>query len=58
VQPRDRVPHRGEHPLDLVLAALVDAQLDRRGSEQAGLRGGGQAVVELDAFPQALHRFL
>src|SRR5207244_2209426 len=42
------------HPLDLVLAPLVERQLDRRGPEEPGLRRRRKAVVELDTFPGGL----
>ena len=58
MQARDRVADRREHPLDLVLAAFVDAELDCAGAEPAGLRGRGRAVVELDAGRAALERIV
>jgi len=48
VQSRDGVPDGREHPLDLVLAALVNAQLDPAGAEAVGLRRARRAVVQLD----------
>ena len=44
------------HPLHLVLAALVQRELDLRRAEAAGLSGGGAAVVELDALGQSPER--
>src|SRR5262249_30597558 len=55
-----QLPHRvadgREHPLHLVLAALVDRQLDAAGAEAAGARRGAAAVVEVDAALEALER--
>jgi hypothetical protein len=48
MEARDRVADRGEHALDLVLAALVEGELDAGRAEAAGLRRCGPAVVELD----------
>jgi hypothetical protein len=39
---------RGEHPLDLVLAAFVEDELHAAAAETAGLRRGGRTVVELE----------
>jgi hypothetical protein len=48
------VADRGEHPLHLVLAAFVDAQLDGARAEEPGLGGSGRAVVEVDPCAEAL----
>ena len=47
MEPGDRVADRGQHPLHLVLSALVESQLEPRWLEASDLRGGGHAVVEL-----------
>jgi hypothetical protein len=47
-----------EHPLHLVVAALVDRQLDAVAAEEPGFRRRGDAVVELDAGAQQLHYVL
>jgi hypothetical protein len=52
------VPHGREHALDLVLAALVDRELDRVRAEEPGFGRCGRAVVEVDPFTEALERFL
>ena len=44
---RDRVADRGQHPLHLVLSALVEGQLEPRWLEAPDPRGRGHAVVEL-----------
>ncbi|HEY6151357.1 MAG TPA: hypothetical protein VIW19_12625 [Gaiellaceae bacterium] len=44
----DGMADRGKHPLDLVLAAFVEGELDAAAAETAGLRRGGRTVVELD----------
>src|SRR5204862_5774124 len=49
MEPADGMVDGFEHPLDLVLAALVDRELDARGSKAARAGGSGDAVVELDA---------
>jgi hypothetical protein len=56
MQAGDRVPDGREHPLDLVLAAFVDAELDAARTESAGQRGAGQAVVELDPGAEPFER--
>ena len=43
------MPDRREHPLHLVLAALVHDELDPARAEPPRARGSGPAVVELDA---------
>ena len=58
MQAEDRVPDGLEHPLHLVLAALVHRELDERRAEQAGTRGRGRAVVELDTAGQPAQRLL
>ena len=58
MQARHGVPDGREHPLDLVLAAFVDAELDASGAEAAGLRGARRAVVELDPFVEVLERLV
>jgi len=50
VQLRDGVADGREHPLHLVLAALVDGALDAAGAEMASGRGTSRAVVQLDAL--------
>jgi hypothetical protein len=40
---------RGEHPLHLVLAALVEHELDPAAAEPARPCGSGSPVLELDA---------
>ena len=45
-----------EHPLDLVLAALVEDELDATAAEAARPRRRRRAVVELDAVAQPLQR--
>jgi hypothetical protein len=57
VQPDDRVPDGLAHPLDLVLAALVEGQLEAARREAADLCRRRAAVLELDALgepPQSL----
>ncbi len=49
---------RLEHPLDLVVAALVEDELDAAAAEAARPRRRGEAVVELDAVAQPLQRLL
>jgi hypothetical protein len=56
VQAGDRVADRLEHALDLVLAALVDAELDSRRAEPARAGGTGTPVVELDALLEPAER--
>jgi len=48
MEPPYGVPDGGAHPLDLVLPALVECQLDRRRCEQSRLRRRCSAIVELD----------
>jgi hypothetical protein len=50
VQSRNGVPDGREHSLDLMLAALVDAQLDATRAEPAGLRRARRAVGEVDSL--------
>jgi uncharacterized protein with GYD domain len=50
--------NRGEHPLDLVLAALVQGQLDRGGAEQTGPGGRGAAVLEVDPSAEPRERIV
>src|SRR5262245_34209332 len=56
VQPPDRVADGGEHPLYLVLAALVDRELDSARAEPACAGGRGTAVVELDTLLESEQR--
>src|ERR671936_2611311 len=58
VEPTDRVADRCEHPLDLVLAALLDRELDFVRAEARCLGRRGRAVVELDALLEASERFV
>ena len=44
---------RGQHPLDLVLAALVDRELDLARGEAFGAGRRSQSVVELDFRSEA-----
>jgi len=53
MEPAHRVSDRGAHPLHLMLASLVEGELDLRWRQEAGLRPGGRAVVELDALGEA-----
>jgi len=48
VQLRDRVADGREHPLHLVLPALVDGELDAAGAEAPRLRRARRPVIELD----------
>src|SRR3954447_18404778 len=48
VQGGDGVADGLEHPLHLVLAALVDRELDRRGAEAPDAGGRRAAVLELE----------
>ena len=54
----DGEPDRRQHPLDLVLPALVDRKLDRRGFQGPDPRGCGAAVLELDALGEPPERFV
>ena len=56
MQPRDRVADSSEHPLDLVLAAFVHAQLDAVRAEAASSGARGRTVVELEPSFQAAKR--
>src|SRR5207237_9611757 len=56
VQPQHGVADRGEHPLHLVLAALVHRQLDAARREPVRAGRCGTAVVELDALFEARKR--
>src|SRR3954452_23141360 len=58
VELRNGMADRGEHPLDLVLAALVDRQLALVGGEAASPPRGGQAVVQLDPFLEPAEGFV
>ena len=58
MQSRDGVADGREHPLHLVLAAFVDAELDAAGPEAAGVRGARRPVVELDAVAEPLERLV
>src|SRR2546428_3268880 len=49
---------RRTHPLDLVLAPLVQRELDFPACYHANTGGRGRAVVELDSVAQPLERFL
>src|SRR5262249_6186039 len=55
VQPPYRVADRLAHALDLVLAPLVERELDPRGAHASGSRACGASVVELDSFGQGLY---
>jgi hypothetical protein len=50
MQSGDRVADGREHSLHLVLAALVDGELDAARPEAAGGRRAGRPVVQLDAL--------
>jgi hypothetical protein len=50
VQPDDRVADGLAHSLDLVLAALVDAQLEPARAETPNVGRRGAAVLEVDAL--------
>jgi len=52
------VADRGQHPLDLVLAALVERELDPPGAKPPRLRWGREPVVELDAVTEPLERLV
>ena len=54
VEPHDRVADRRAHALDLMLAALVQHELDPSRAESAGPRGSRRPVVELDAASEPL----
>jgi uncharacterized protein with GYD domain len=56
MEPDHRVADRGQHPLDLVLAALVDRELDPARPEPADARGRSRTVVQLDARAKPLER--
>src|SRR4249919_2356001 len=49
---------RFAHALDLMLAALVQCQLELRGAEPAHVRGRGRTVIELYACGELLQRGL
>jgi len=50
------MPDGGEHPLDLVLASLVEHELDATRAEAADARGSRATVVELDPLTQLSQR--
>jgi hypothetical protein len=54
MEARDRVADGGQHSLDLMLSAFMEAQLDPGWAQAPGARGGGGAVVEVDSRAQAL----
>src|SRR6266542_3707826 len=56
VQVDDRVADRFAHALHLVLASLVDRELDSRGAEEARAGGRRPAVLQLEALSQAAQR--
>ena len=56
MQAAHRVADRLAHPLHLVLAALVDRQLEAPRRRGGGPGRGGEAVVELDAFREPAQR--
>ena len=58
MQPAHRVSDGLEHPLHLVLAALVERELDPSAAEPAGAGGRGAAVLELDAVAKPAKRVL
>jgi hypothetical protein len=47
---------RGQHPLDLVLSALVDRELDPCGAEPADPCGRGRTIIELNARAEPCER--
>ena len=49
---------RGQHPLDLVLAALVDRELNAGGGKSSCVGRRRRAVVELDAMLELLERLV
>jgi uncharacterized protein with GYD domain len=57
VEPQDGMADCLAHALDLVLSSLVDRQLDPRGAQPTDLRGGGAAVVQVDALGKLPERF-
>src|SRR4051812_6313595 len=56
VESRDRVADGGEHPFDLMLASLVQDELDATAGKAARPRRCSRAVVELDPVAQPLQR--
>ena len=58
MQAANRVANRLEHALDLMLAALVDRELDPRGPEPLHARRRSRPVVELDPLGQPFERFV
>ena len=52
------MPDRLAHPLHLVLAALVEDELEPAAAEPAGAGGSGAAVLEVDALAQPAERVL
>src|SRR6266516_7016293 len=58
VEAANRVADRLEHPLHLVLAPLVDRELDPRRAESPHPGRSAAAVVELDALGQPGQRFV
>ena len=58
VQADDRVADRLAHPLHLVLAALVEDELDPVRAEAARACRRGAAVLELDALTEAAERLV
>ena len=53
MQLQDRVADGLAHSLDLMLAALMQRQLELRGAEPADSRGSGAAVLEVDTFTES-----
>jgi uncharacterized protein with GYD domain len=58
VEVRHGVPDRGQHPLDLVLAAFVQRELDPPPGKPPRLRRGREPVIELYAVAEALERLI
>jgi hypothetical protein len=50
VETDDRMPDCLEHPLHLVLAPLVEDELDTARCKQSRRRRRGETVLELDPF--------
>ena len=58
VEAQDRVADRRAHPLHLVLAALVERELEPAGPQAARRGGRRPSVVELDAFGEPAQRLV
>ena len=56
MEPPDRVADRVAHALHLPVPALVQRQLDAAGADESRARWRGDAVLELDALPEARER--